>query len=176
MGLKIGDQLPDFNLIGVDDKKYSLDSFKDSKLLAVIFSCNHCPYVIAYEDRIIQIQKDYKDKGVSLVALNANNEVSHPQDSFPNMKVRAKDKAFNFPYLRDESQNSAKAYGARNTPEIFLAGEDRRLAYHGRIDDRYDDPKKVKSQDLRNAIDSLLAGKEIKVKNTEPVGCTIKWK
>lgn len=174
--LEIGSPSPDFNLTGIDDEKYSLGSFKDKKALIVIFSCNHCPYVQAYEERIIQIKKDYSDKGVAVVAINSNEDVNYPDDSFENMKKRAAEKNFNFPYLRDEDQSIARAYDATHTPEIFLFDTDRRLAFHGKIDDNWQEPDKVQNQYLRDALDELLAGKEISVPETFTIGCTIKWK
>lgn len=174
--LKIGSPAPYFNLIGVDGKKYSLDSFKDKKALIVIFSCNHCPYVRAYEGRIKAIQNDYRDKGVSVVAINSNEDVGYPEDSFDEMKKRAEAENFNFPYLRDEDQSVAKAFDATHTPEIFLFDKDRKLAFHGKIDDNWQEPDKVQNQYLRNALDELLAGKEISVPETFTIGCTIKWK
>ncbi|MCW8994478.1 MAG: thioredoxin family protein, partial [Psychromonas sp.] len=118
--LKIGSPAPDFNLSGIDGKKYSLSSFKDKNAIIVIFSCNHCPYVQANEDRIKQIQKDYKDKGVEVIAINSNDDKGYPEDSFDNMKKRAAEKKFNFLYLRDDDQSVARAYDATHTPEIFL--------------------------------------------------------
>ena len=174
--LEIGSPAPDFNLTDVDDKKYSLESFKDKNALIIIFSCNHCPYVQAYEDRIIQLQKDYADKGVAIVAINSNEDVNYPDDSFDNMKKRAAEKNFNFPYLRDEEQSVARAYDATHTPEIFLFDTDRRLVFHGKIDDNWQEPDKVQNQYLRDALDELLAGKEISVPETFTIGCTIKWK
>jgi peroxiredoxin len=174
--LEIGSPAPDFNLIGTDHKKYSLDSFKDKKALIVIFSCNHCPYVQAYEDRIIMIQKDYTNKGTAIVAINSNEDVNYPDDSFENMKKRAADKNFNFPYLRDEDQSVARAYDATHTPEIFLFDENRKLAFHGKIDDNWQEPDNVQSNYLSDALDELLAGKEISVPETFTIGCTIKWK
>ena len=174
--LKIGSEAPGFKLPGVDGKEYGLDSFSAKKALVVIFSCNHCPYVQAYEERIKAIQNDYSNKGVAVVAINSNEDKGYPDDSFENMKIRAKEKKFNFPYLRDEEQNAAKAYRASHTPEIFLFDEGRKLAYQGKIDDNWQYPDKVKSQYLRDAIDELLAGKEISVPETYSIGCTIKWK
>lgn len=176
MGIKLGDKATDFSLKGVDGKIYSLDSFKDFKILVLIISCNHCPYVVAYEDRMIEIQRDYLDKGVRLAAINPNNEITHPEDSFDNMVIRAKKKGFNFPYLRDESQEIAKILGARYTPEIYVFDQERRLRYHGRIDDNYDNPKAVRRHDLRDALDSLLAGRTVQNPETTATGCTIKWK
>ena len=174
--LKIGSTAPGFNLPGVDDKKYSLDSFKDSKALIVIFSCNHCPYVQAYEDRIINLQNDYKDKGVSVVAINSNDITNYPEDSFDHMIERAKKKGFNFPYLRDEDQKIATAYGATHTPETFLFDEKRKLVYHGKIDDNWREPEKVVNSYLSSAVDELLDDKKISIPETFSIGCTIKWK
>ena len=174
--LKIGSSAPDFNMTGIDGKKYSLNSFADKKALIVIFSCNHCPYVQAYEDRIKQIQSDYATKGVSVVAINSNEDKGYPEDSFENMKKRAAEQNFNFLYLRDEDQSVARAYDATHTPEIFLFDKERKLAFHGKIDDNWQEPNKVQNHYLRNALDELLAGKEISVPETFTIGCTIKWK
>lgn len=173
--LKLGSKAPDFSLEGVDGKTYSLESFKDKEALIVIFSCNHCPYVKAYEDRIIKIQEDYAPR-VQVVAINSNDDVNYPEDSFEEMKKRAEEKKFNFPYLRDETQETAKAYGATHTPEIFLFDKNRELRFHGKIDDNWQDPSAVKQNYLRDALDELLAGKEISVPETFTIGCTIKWK
>ena len=174
--LKIGSSAPDFNLPGVDGKKYSLGSFTDKKALIVIFSCNHCPYVQAYENRIKQLQTDYAAKGVSIVAINSNEDTGYPEDSFENMKMRASEQKFNFLYLRDEDQSVARAYDARHTPEIFLYDKKKKLAFHGKIDDNWQEPDRVQNHYLRNALDELLAGKEISVPETFTIGCTIKWK
>ena len=174
--LKIGSSAPGFDLPNIDGKRYSLNSFADKKALIVIFSCNHCPYVQAYEGRIKQIQDDYKDKGVIVVAINSNEDKNYPDDSFENMKKRAADQKFNFLYLRDEDQSVAKAYDATHTPEIFLFDKERKLAFHGKIDDNWQEPNKVQNHYLKNALDELLAGKEISVPETFTIGCTIKWK
>ena len=174
--LKIGSTAPDFNLPGIDGKKYSLASFKDKKALIVIFSCNHCPYVQAYEDRMKQIQKDYQSKDVEVIAINSNEDKGYPEDSFDNMKKRAAEQNFNFLYLRDEEQSVARAYDATHTPEIFLFDGNRKLAFHGKIDDNWQEPSKVQNHYLKNALDELLAGKEISVPETFTIGCTIKWK
>ena len=174
--LKIGSPAPDFNLPGVDGKKYTLSSFAEAKALIIIFSCNHCPYVQAYENRIKQLQSDYATKGVSVVAINSNEDKGYPEDSFENMKKRAAEQKFNFPYLRDDDQSVAYAYDATHTPEIFLFNKGRKLAFHGKIDDNWQEPNKVQNHYLRNALDELLAGKEISVPETFTIGCTIKWK
>lgn len=174
--LQIGSVIPYFNLPAVDGKNYDLNSFKDEKALVIIFSCNHCPYVQAYEKRIIDIQKDYASKGVKVIAVNSNDALQYPEDSFEEMKKRAASKEFNFIYLRDEDQSAAKNFNASHTPEIFLFNEERKLVYHGKIDDNWQEEKKVKSKYLRNALDELLSGKVISVPETFSIGCTIKWK
>jgi len=125
---------------------------------------------------MVAIQRDYSDKGFLLVAINANDDKKYPEDSFEMMVERAKVQGFNFPYLRDESQEVARAYGAERTPEVFLTNSQGIVRYHGAIDDHYDDPQAVQHHYLRDAIDAVLAGKEPPVTNTAPVGCTIKWK
>ena len=174
--LKIGSRAPGFSLPAIDGKFYSLNSFTDKKILIVIFSCNHCPYVQAYEDRIIALQKEFEKNGVQIVAINSNDDVKYPDDSFEEMKKRASDKKFNFPYLRDETQEVAKAYGASHTPQIFLFDENRELKYEGKIDDNWQEPERVKSKYLRDAIEEVLEGKEVSVPETFSIGCTIKWK
>ncbi len=174
--LKIGDKAIPFTLIGVDDQQHSLDDYADKKAVVVIFSCNHCPYVRAWEDRMVQIQADYAEKGVQLIAISANDATKYPDDSFPKMKERAREKGFNFPYLYDETQEVARAYGAERTPEVFLFDQERILRYHGAIDDNYEDPNAVRTHYLREALDAVLAGQEPSIKETPPVGCTIKWK
>lgn len=174
--LKIDSLIPDFSLKGVDDKTYSLNEFSDKKILIVIFSCNHCPYVQAYEDRIIALQNEFEKDGVQIVAINSNDDVKYPDDSFAEMKKRAAARGFNFPYLRDETQNTAKAFGATHTPQIFLFDKDRKLNYEGKIDDNWQEPGKVKSAYLKDAILELLDNKEVSVPETFSIGCTIKWK
>jgi len=174
--LQIGSPIPEFNLLSIDGKKYSLNFFKDKKALIIIFSCNHCPYVQAYENRIMAIQKDYEGKGVSVIAINSNDAIQYPEDSFEEMKKRTAFKKFNFVYLTDEDQSVAKNFDAAHTPEIFLFNEERKLVYHGKIDDNWKEEQKVKTQYLRDALDELLSGKEISVPETFSIGCTIKWK
>ena len=173
--LKIGSKAPSFNLPGVDGKNHSLEDYHGMKALVVIFSCNHCPYVVAYEDRMVELQRDYGPKRVQLIAINSNETKNFPEDDFPNMVKRAKDKGFNFPYLRDENQSIAGAYRPTKTPEVFLFNQNLVLMYHGAIDDNYEDPKKVKKKYLRDALDNVLAGQLIKTANTTPVGCSVKW-
>jgi len=172
--LALGSAAPDFDLIGVDGRKHSLASFSEKPVLVVIFSCNHCPYVKDYEDRMVAIQRDYGPKGVQLVAINSNDEKAYPEDSLARMIVRAKEKGFNFPYLRDQDQAAVGHYGAVCTPHVFAFDSQRKLRYRGRIDDSRD-PLNVKSPDLRNALDDLTAGREVRVPDTRPFGCSIKW-
>ena len=174
--LKIDSAIFNFSLIGVDDKTYSLNDFSDKKILIVIFSCNHCPYVQAYEDRIISLQKEFEKDGVQIIAINSNDDVKYLDDSFDEMKKRASARGFNFPYLRDETQDTAKTFGATHTPQIFLFDSDRKLKYEGKIDDNWQEPDKVKFAYLREAILEVLNDKEVSVPETFSIGCTIKWK
>ncbi len=173
--LSIGSKSPEFNLVGTDVNNYSLNTFEDKNAFVVVFSCNHCPYVQAYEDRIKQIQKDFAGE-LQVVAINSNDEVKYPDDSFEEMKKRAALREFNFPYLRDADQSVAKAFGATHTPEVFLFDSEQQLVFHGKVDDNWQDEKSVRSKYLRNAIDELFAGKTISVPETFTIGCTIKWK
>ncbi len=172
--LEIGSRAPDFDLPGVDGKRYSLSSFEGKPVLVVMFWCNHCPYVKAYEERAVAVQKDYEARGVRLVAINSNDDKAYPEDAFPEMVRRAKDKGFNFPYLRDESQKVVEAFGGVCTPHVFAFDAGRVLRYRGRVDDSKD-PSKVTTHDLRNALDDLLAGSDVRVPDTRPFGCSIKW-
>ncbi|NDJ61370.1 MAG: thioredoxin family protein [Chloroflexi bacterium] len=174
--LNIGDNAISFSLPGVDDQTHALSDHADKNAIAVIFSCNHCPYVRAWEDRMVQIQADYAAKGAQLIAINANDAAKYPDDSFPKMKERAQEKGFNFPYLHDESQEIARAYGAERTPEIFLFDKDGKLRYHGAIDDNYEMPEAVKAPYLRDALDAVLSGETPETAETPPVGCSVKWK
>jgi len=175
--LDIGQQGPDFTLPGVDGHTHLLsDLVKSSRAVAVVFSCNHCPYVRAWEDRMKAIQRDYRDKGVVLAAINANDAVKYPDDDFDHMKQRAEQEQFNFLYLRDETQQVARAYGGTHTPHVFLLDRDGVLRYRGAIDDNYDNPDAVQQPHLRQALDAVLAGETPEQAVTNAVGCTIKWK
>jgi peroxiredoxin len=181
--LAIGDAAPDFKLPGVDGQDYTLASFKEAKLLAVVFTCNHCPTAQAYEERIIKLHTDYKERGVALVAISPNDPLAvrldelgytDVSDSFDDMKLRAKARDFQVPYLFDgETQKTSAAYGVLATPQVFLFDTARQLRYIGRIDDS--DVKTVTSHDARNAIDALLAGKPVPVEKTRVFGCSTKW-
>ncbi|NQT24823.1 redoxin domain-containing protein [candidate division KSB1 bacterium] len=182
--LEIGAVAPDFNLVGIDDKNYTLDSYSDADILVIIFTANHCPTAQAYEGRIMKLVDDYKNKGVAFVGISSNNpdalrldEYGYTDigDSFDDMKQRAKDKNFNFPYLYDgDLQEAAKAYGAIATPHVFILDKERKLRFAGRIDDG-ENIKKVTTHDTRNAINALLAGEKVPVETTKVFGCSIKW-
>lgn len=174
--IKIGSKAPNFRLKATDHKIYSSEDFKDKNILIVMFTCNHCPYVQAYEERLINLQNDYKDKGVQFIAINSNDEKAYPEDSFEKMTSRAKTKGYNFPYLRDNTQETAKIFGATFTPEIFLFDKNRTMQYHGRIDDNWQEPNKVTKHNLKDAIEAILAGKEVNRADTQAIGCSVKWK
>lgn len=174
--LSLGDSAIPFHLPGIDDRMHTLSDYGDKVALVIVFSCNHCPYVEAWEERIIEIQADYEDQGVQIIAINANDEKKHPDDSFAKMKERARQKSFNFIYLHDKTQEVAQLYGAERTPEVFLFDEQRTLIYHGAIDDNFREPKEVKKHYLRDALDDVLQGVSPKLVETRLVGCTIKWK
>jgi peroxiredoxin len=174
--LELGKAPPDFNLPGIDGKNYSPVSFKDAKLLVIVFSCNHCPYVINSEERMIAFYNDYKPKGVAMIAINSNETEGHPLDSFDHMITHAAEKKLPWPYVRDDSQEIAVAYGALRTPHYYVFDEQRKLRYTGRMDDNPRNPGKETTHELRDAVDALLAGKEVAVPLTNPIGCNVKWK
>ena len=183
--LEIGRQAPDFNLPGVDGRNYRLADFAKAKILMVIFTCNHCPTAQAYEDRIIKLTSDYQNKGVAVVAISPNDPeavrldelgYSDMSDTFEEMKIRAKDKGYNFPYLYDgKTQTVTKAYGAVSTPHLFVFDSQRKLRYTGRFDDSEKTPKQVNSKDAINAIEAILAGRKVPVEKTMAFGCSVKW-
>lgn len=185
LNLPLGTDIIDFKLPGTDGKEYSPADFADKKILVIIFMCNHCPYVLAVLDRLNVVQKDYAEKGVQLVGINANDAESYPDDSFENMQKMVKDGKVQFTYLHDESQEVARAYQAQCTPDIYVFDRGRKLAYHGRIDDNWPvrpghpggkDESAVQKQELRAALDALLAGQPITQKQRPTMGCSIKWK
>jgi len=159
----------------VDGKTYSLHDFSGAKILVVVFSCNHCPYVQAYEDRMIAFESEYGPRGVHLVAINSNETKNYPEDAFEEMVKRANGKKFNFPYLRDDDQSVAEAFGATHTPEFFVLDSERRVRYHGKMDDNYQNPSGVKRRYVQEAVDALLGGMPVTEPETHSIGCTIKW-
>jgi peroxiredoxin len=174
--LQIGESAPDFNLPGVDGQNYSLDSFKDARVLVIAWSCNHCPYVIGSEDRMKQFFDTYSIRGAAFVAINSNEQENHPTDSFEHMVENARQKGFMFPYLRDESQEVALAYGALRTPHYYVFDENRKLRYTGRMDDNPRNPGQETTHELQDAVDALLNGETPPVELTNPIGCNVKWK
>ncbi len=177
MAVRVGDRAPDFELPGIDGETHSLsDLLAANKAVAVVFSCNHCPYVRAWEDRIVKAQADYGDRGLAIAAVNANDATKYPEDSFDSMRERAAERGFNFLYLHDESQAVARAYGAERTPEIFLLDAAGVVRYHGAPDDNYEDASGVKQAYFPDAIEAVLAGGTPDPAETPAVGCTIKWK
>ncbi len=171
-----GAAAPDFTLKNVDGKMVSLKDYAASKAVVVVMACNSCPYSQAYQDRLIALQKEYGPKGVQIILINPNDPTRQPLDSYDKMQARAKEKNYPFPYLQDEAQTVAKAYGANRTPEAFVIVGDR-LVYRGRIDDNTEEAQ-VKQRDVKNALDLVLAGTPDKIdpKSTKAFGCTSKWK
>jgi thiol-disulfide isomerase/thioredoxin len=172
----MGSRCPDFDLPGTDGGRHSLAGFASSPVLVVVVSCNHCPHVVAYEERMVAIAREYADRGVAFVAVNANDATRYPDDDMAHMVERAKQRGFGFPYVRDDSQGFVRALGARFTPEVFVFDRERSLRYHGRIDDNERDPRAVRNHDLKNALDALLDGKQPPTAETQAIGCSVKWK
>lgn len=176
---KVGDVATDFSLKNIDSKYVSLKDYKNAKGYIVIFTCNHCPYAKAYEERIIALDKKYKDLGYPVIAINPNDPDVQPQDGFTEMQVRAKEKGFTFPYLLDEGQKIYPQYGATKTPHVFLLQKEKDkniVKYIGAIDNNYEDANDVSERYVEDAVDALLANKPIKVTSTVAIGCTIKVK
>lgn len=178
-GYEPGSEAIDFKLKNIDGTYKSLADYKDAKGFIIVFTCNHCPYAKAYENRIIALDKKYKSKGYPVIAINPNDSAAYPEDAYPEMVKRAKKKKYPFPYLYDETQEIAKAYGAMKTPHIYLLNRGNGkliVKYIGAIDDNTEDEKKAKTKYVENAVDALIAGKEIETKSTKAIGCGIKWK
>lgn len=175
--LTLGSLLPEFSdLPGANGNKYSSSDFRQTPVVVIVFSCNHCPYVRAYEGRMIKLQEDYAEKGVKIVAINSNDSVNYPEDDFPSMVKRFHDMKFNYIYVRDEKQTVAEAFGATHTPQFFIFDRERKLRYKGKMDDNWQNPDAVKENYLRDALDAVLAGKNVPRPETYSIGCTIKWK
>lgn len=170
----LGNPCPDFALPGVDRKVWRRDDFCAPVLLVVVM-CNHCPYVQAIDDRINALAKELKGR-CDVVGINANDSKAYPEDGFEAMRSRAQALGFVFPYLRDESQAVARAFGAVCTPDFFLYDEDRKLRYRGRLDDNWKEAARITRQDLRMAIEALLSGQAIPEPQRPSMGCSIKWK
>ncbi|MBI2664227.1 thioredoxin family protein [Candidatus Woesearchaeota archaeon] len=173
--MRIGAAAIDFNLPGVDGNNYSLDSFKDKEILAVVFTCNHCPYAQAYEKRLFKLAKEFSGKA-AFAAINSNDAEKYPDDSFEKMKERSAEKGFPYPYLHDESQQIARAYGALVTPHVFVFDESRKLIYQGGVDNSWENEKAATEHYLKDALTQATSGKEITRKTAPVIGCSVKWK
>lgn len=172
--MQLGDAL--FNLKGTDHRMHSSDELREKDASVIIFACNHCPYVRAYVTRLRNIIQQYRDRNVGFFLINANDERQYPADSFEHMIPMAEHLGIGGNYLHDESQQIAKAYGAERTPEVFLFDKNKKLAYHGAIDDNWEKPEEVSIHYLKAALDAVLENQEVLVKETHARGCTIKWK
>lgn len=176
VGFNVGDQATDFKLKNVDGKTISMADYKDAKGYIVVFTCNTCPFSKMYEKRIDLLNQKYESKGYPVIAINSNDVTKQPGDSFEEMVKRSKDKGYSFPYLYDESQAVATAYGATRTPHVYVLNKNLNVSYIGAIDDNHKDANAVTKRYVEEAIDNLLAGKAVMTPTTKAIGCTIKWK
>ena len=176
-GYQVGDKVEDFRLLNVDGNYVSMADYPDTEGFIIIFSCNHCPFVVAYEDRMIELHNEFAPKGFPVIAINPNDTIAQPQDSYSLMKVRAREKGFPFPYVIDANQTVYPKFGATHTPHVFLLkrdGADLRVAYIGAIDDNHRDANAVEDRFLANAIHAVKNGKTPDPTVTRAIGCTIK--
>jgi peroxiredoxin len=178
-GYKVGDTVQDFNLKNINGEMVSLKNNAGAKGAIVIFTCNHCPFSVKYEGRIIALHKKYNKLGYPVIAINPNDPAKEPDDSFAAMKVRAKEKGFTFPYIVDESQEVAKQFGAERTPHVYVvskAGSDFKVSYIGAIDNNANDAKDATEKYVEQAVDALISGKAVAKNSTKAIGCSIKWR
>lgn len=178
-GYKVGDKAIDFSLKNINGKMVSLADYKEAKGFIVIFTCNHCPFAVKYQDRIVALAKWSAKKGYPVIAVNPNDSTQYAEDSYSNMQIRAKEKGFTFPYLVDGTQTIAKTYGATKTPHVYVLQKDKSalvVRYIGAIDDNTDDEAAVKVKYVEQAVNELLDGKAVSVPTTKAIGCGIKWK
>ncbi|HLS36341.1 MAG TPA: thioredoxin family protein [Bacillota bacterium] len=173
--LQIGEKAPDFYLKGTDESMYQLRDFSDAKLLVIFFTCNHCPYVMNSNELTRKTVEKFQDKGVTFVGINANSDTTVPEDSFEYMQKEMQKHNFPWLYLRDDTQEIAKAYGALRTPHFYVFDKNRELIYTGRAVDNPREPEKITTYDLERALEEALAGKEVSVPLTNPLGCNVKW-
>ncbi len=176
-GYGIGDVATDFKLKNIDESYVSLSDYKDAKGFIIIFTCNHCPYSVAYEDRIIALNAKFKPMGYPVIAINPNNPKSYPEDSFDNMKIRAKEKGFTFPYLLDDGQEIYPQYGATKTPHVYVVEKTdigNVVRYIGAIDNNYKDANAANQKYVEDAVHALLKGKKVPVQITKAIGCSVK--
>ncbi|MEK7691963.1 MAG: thioredoxin family protein [Bdellovibrionota bacterium] len=181
---ELGKSAPDFRLKGVDGSWHSLADYSSRKAIVVVFMCNHCPYIIAIQERLNVLAKEYQPRNAEVIGINSNDAKKYPDDDFRAMQIRAKEMGYVFPYLWDETQTVAKAYDAVCTPDLYLFENealghkvpDFKLRYHGRLDDNWKDPRSVKRRDLALALDAVLAGLPVPAEQIPSMGCSIKWK
>jgi len=173
--LSIGDQMPSFSLRSTDGMTIESGMIK-GPIVVIVFTCNHCPYAQAYEDRLIDLAEHFDEEGVQFVLINSNDAENYPDDSFEAMKEVHDEMGFSFPYCFDETQEIARSYGALCTPHCFVFDSQRKLRYKGQIDDNWENPAKVKKQTLKNALSALISGEEVEVSEANAIGCSIKWK
>ncbi len=176
INILLGTKAVDFCLKGIDGKTHSLADYDDKDVLVIVIMCNHCPYVQAVDSRLVQLQEKFAKQNVQFIGINPNDDIVYPEDNLENMIKRASEKGYNFPYLRDDDQSIARQYQAQCTPDIYVYNKERELCYHGQIDDNWQEPDKVKSHDLNDAIEALLAGKKPSPNQHPSMGCSIKWK
>jgi peroxiredoxin len=171
----LADHAPDFSLLGADGAVHTLEEYADAAALVLVQACNHCPFVQSWEDRLDAVAREYKPRGVEVVLINSNDAAQQPEDGFSEMAHRAQERRIAYDYLHDADQSLARALGAQRTPEVFVFDTDRRLAYHGAVDDNRDD-QAVSVTYLRDALDAVLEGRPVTVPRSEVVGCTVKWR
>ena len=172
----LGTTCPDFRLPSVDGKTYARDDFASAPVLVVMFICNHCPYVQAIEDRLVQLQEDYGPRGVQVVGVCSNDPTDYPDDRPERLLARWRERHYGFPYLIDAGQDVARAFDAVCTPDLYVFDRARRLAYHGRLDDNWKEPGRVRRRELADALDALLAGRSPAPEQHPSMGCSIKWR
>jgi glutathione peroxidase-family protein len=178
-GYTTGDAAADFSLKNVDGKMISMSNYKNAKGFIIVFTCNHCPFAKAYESRIMDLDKKYASKGYPVIAINPNDPGMAPDDSYENMIARAKEKNYSFPYVFDETQNVARAFGATRTPHVYVLEKENGkniVKYIGAIDNNSDEPEKVTQRFVEDAVNALLEGKPVPTTETKAIGCTIKWR
>ena len=173
--LELGSPAPDFSLPGTDGRNWSPRDFADARVLIVVFTCNHCPFVTGSQERVDRMYATYAPKGVRMIAINSNETKDHPDDAFEHMVERARSLKLAYPYVRDESQDVARAFGALRTPHFFVFDADRKLRYTGRMDDNPRTAGKETTHELQDALDDLLAGRSVRTPLTNPIGCNVKW-
>lgn len=171
----LGSKAPDFFLNGTDGKHHSLETYQHKPILAIVFMCNHCPYVVAYLDRLIALQEKFAEKGVQFIGINPNDEIRYPTDSLLHMKELVQEKGLNFPYLRDEFQKVAQMYHAERTPQVFVFDQERKLRYTGGIDNNYKDAAAATERPLEDALNALVEGREVEKPEAHFIGCSVKW-